>query len=195
MALITSCQASFQSFEDYEQAVEDVEALKVNVQECYSEITKTSEQITSSVREEYVSKSEMELIQQDFQTSITQNSSEIRMDFTSITNEIKEMYRQIKRFWKNISVSKGRSSNLEKSGMPLLQSFRMRNLPLRKTGRGLLIFLIRFWLLPMQKSETSYPLVMRAEVGLIFCQERPEIYQLNGVTLQHKEVRVYGIKR
>lgn len=90
MALITSCQASFQSFEDYEQAVEDVENLKVNVQECYSEITKTSEQITSSVREEYISKSEMELIQQDFQTSITQNSSEIRMDFTSITNEIKE---------------------------------------------------------------------------------------------------------
>lgn len=89
MALITSCQASFQSFEDYEQAVEDVENLKVNVQECYSEITKTSEQITSSVREEYISKSEMELIQQDFQTSITQNSSEIRMDFTAITNEIK----------------------------------------------------------------------------------------------------------
>lgn len=90
MALITSCQASFQSFEDYEQAVEDVENLKINVQECYSEITKTSEQITSSVREEYISKSEMELIQQDFQTSITQNSSEIRMDFTAITNEIKE---------------------------------------------------------------------------------------------------------
>ena len=41
MALITSCQASFQSFENYEQAVEVVEALKVNVQECYSEITKT----------------------------------------------------------------------------------------------------------------------------------------------------------
>lgn len=90
MALITSCQASFQSFENYEQAVEDVENLKVNVQECYSEITKTSEQISTSVREEYISKSEMEMIQQDFQTSITQNSSEIRMDFTAITNEIKE---------------------------------------------------------------------------------------------------------
>lgn len=64
-------------------AVDDISALQVNVQECYSEITKTSEQINSSVREEYISKSDMETIQQDFQTSITQNSSEIRMDFQS----------------------------------------------------------------------------------------------------------------
>ena len=35
MALITSCQASFQSFENYEQAVEDVEALnRLNVLDC-----------------------------------------------------------------------------------------------------------------------------------------------------------------
>lgn len=87
MALLTSCQSTFQNFEGYE---DDLSALEENVRECYSEITKTSEQISSSVREEYISKSEMELIQQDFQTSITQNSSEIRMDFTAITNEIKE---------------------------------------------------------------------------------------------------------
>lgn len=87
MALLTSCQSTFENFTGYE---DDLSALQESVRECYSEITSTSEQISSSVREEYISKSEMELIQQDFQTSITQNSSEIRMDFTVITNEIKE---------------------------------------------------------------------------------------------------------
>lgn len=86
MALLTSCQSTFENFTGYE---DDLSALQESVRECYSEITSTSEQISSSVREEYISESEMELIQQDFQTSITQNSSEIRMDFTSITNEIK----------------------------------------------------------------------------------------------------------
>ena len=88
MALLTVCQHTFQNVQAYDDAVEGVEALKVNVRECYSEITKTSEQIQSSVREMYLSKSELESIQQDFQASITQNSSEIRMDFTAITNEI-----------------------------------------------------------------------------------------------------------
>ena len=73
MALLTICQHTFQNVQAYEDAVEDVEALKVNVRECYSEITKTSEQIQSSVRETYLSKSELESIQQDFQASITQN--------------------------------------------------------------------------------------------------------------------------
>lgn len=66
MALLTSCQNTFQNVQGYEDAVEDLEALKVNVRECYSEITKTSEQIQSSVRETYLSKSELETIQQDF---------------------------------------------------------------------------------------------------------------------------------
>lgn len=83
MALLTVCQNTFQNVTAYEEAVEDVAALKVNVQECYTEITKTSEQIQSSVRETYISKSEMETIQQDFQTSITESSTEIRMDFQS----------------------------------------------------------------------------------------------------------------
>ena len=83
MALLTVCQHTFQTVTAYEEAVEDVAALKVNVQECYTEITKTSEQIQSSVRETYISKSEMETIQQDFQTSITESSTEIRMDFQS----------------------------------------------------------------------------------------------------------------
>ena len=86
MALLTSCQSTFQSMPD----VEDVESLKVEIRECFSEITKTSEEIQSSVRETYISKDELATIQQDFQTTITQSSSEIRMDFTTITNEITE---------------------------------------------------------------------------------------------------------
>lgn len=88
MALLTICQHTFQNVQAYDDALEDLESLKVNVHECYSEITKASEQIQSAVRETYISKSELETIQQDFQASITQNSSEIRMDFTTITNEI-----------------------------------------------------------------------------------------------------------
>lgn len=37
-----------------------------------------------------ITKSDMEMIRQDFQSSITQNSSEIRMDFTAVTDEIKD---------------------------------------------------------------------------------------------------------
>ena len=88
MVLLTSCQSTFHNVKEYDDMKDDVESLKVNVRECYSEITKTSEQIQNTVRETYLSKSELETIQRDFQTSITQNSSEIRMDFTSITNEI-----------------------------------------------------------------------------------------------------------
>lgn len=87
VALITSCQATFQNFSGYE---DDIASLEENIRECYSEITKTSEQINSSVREEFISRSELEAIQKDFETSITQNSTEIRMDFTAITDEIKE---------------------------------------------------------------------------------------------------------
>lgn len=88
MVLLTTCQASFQSMKDYEDVKDDVESLKENIHECYSEISKTSEQIQHTVRETYLTKSELETIQKDFQASITQNSSEIRMDFTKITNEI-----------------------------------------------------------------------------------------------------------
>lgn len=63
--------------------------LKEQVHECYAEITKASNEIMSSVKDTYIEKSELESLQQDFQTSITQNSSEIRMDFTAITDEIK----------------------------------------------------------------------------------------------------------
>ena len=85
MALITSCQATFQNFSGYE---DDLASLEENIRECYSEITKTSEQINMSVREEFISRSEMETILTDFETSIGQSSTELREDFTTITGEI-----------------------------------------------------------------------------------------------------------
>ena len=88
MALLTVCQQTFQNVAAYEEAVEDVEALKVQVHECYSEITKTSEQVQIAVREEYVSRSDLEVIQKDFQSVITETSTEIRMDFTSSLNSV-----------------------------------------------------------------------------------------------------------
>lgn len=87
MALITSCQASFQNVAGYE---DDIAAIQENVRECYSEISKFSEQIRLAVREDYISRSEMATIQQNFQSTITQNSSEIRMDFSTITDELKD---------------------------------------------------------------------------------------------------------
>ena len=67
---------------------QSISNVRTTVQECYSEISKTAEEIRSEVSESYLAKSELETIQRDFQTSITQSASEIRMDFTTITNEI-----------------------------------------------------------------------------------------------------------
>lgn len=71
------------------QLNENISALLADLHECYSEITKTSEQINMAVREEYVTRTELEKIQRDFETVITQNSTEIRMDFTQVTDSIK----------------------------------------------------------------------------------------------------------
>lgn len=70
--------------------VEDnVAALTESVKECYSEISKSANEIVLSVNETYAEKSELEVIKKDFETSITQSSSEIRLDFTALTDEIK----------------------------------------------------------------------------------------------------------
>lgn len=66
-----------------------ISSLAVNLHECYSEITKTSEQIGMAVREEYITRSDLAAIQADFETSITQSSTEIRMDFTQEVNELR----------------------------------------------------------------------------------------------------------
>ena len=65
-----------------------ISSLAVNLHECYSEITKTSEQIGMAVREEYITRSDLAAIQADFETSITQSSTEIRMDFTQEVSEL-----------------------------------------------------------------------------------------------------------
>ena len=72
-----------------EDASKTADLVKEQVHECYTEIAKTSDEIISIVHDTYLEKSELEQLQQDFQSSITQNSSEIRMDFTQITDEIK----------------------------------------------------------------------------------------------------------
>lgn len=74
---------------EFDGTVQDVDALKEQIHSCFSEITKTSNQILSIVHDTYIDKTELESIQKDFQTSITQNSTEIRMDFTAVTDEIK----------------------------------------------------------------------------------------------------------
>ena len=51
MALITSWQATFQNFSGYE---DDIASLEENIRECYSELTNTSEQINSYVREQII---------------------------------------------------------------------------------------------------------------------------------------------
>lgn len=70
--------------------IEDsVSVIKESVKECYSEISKSSGEIVLLVSETYAEKSDLEIIKQDFETSITQSSTEIRMDFTAVTDEIK----------------------------------------------------------------------------------------------------------
>ena len=134
MALITSCQATFQNFSGYE---DDLASLEENIRECYSEITKTSEQINMSVREEFISRSEMETIHKDFETSITQSSTEIRMDFTTITDEIKENVSTNQLLLEEYIRFKGALIELEKSGTPSQQNYPTRNWPLKRMGRRL----------------------------------------------------------
>ena len=189
MALLTSCQHTFQSVAAYEDALGDVETLKIQVHECYSEITKTSNEILSSVKDTYIEKSDIEKIQQDFQTSITQNSSEIRMDFTAITDEIKnnvatnqELLEEYIRF------------NLVKSEMHSLLNSPMKNWHSKKMVRRLHTSLTRAWLLQMQKFETNCPWEMMPEDGLILFQELTVTFPSSGETRYRKGVIDYGFK-
>ncbi len=67
---------------------ESISGVRTEIRECYSEISKTAEEIRSEVSESYLAKTELETIQRDFQSSITQSASEIRMEFTTLTNDI-----------------------------------------------------------------------------------------------------------
>ena len=57
--LLSICQNTFQSLVE----LEAVDSLRVEVRECYAEITKTSEQIQSTVRENYLSKDDLTTIE------------------------------------------------------------------------------------------------------------------------------------
>ena len=81
------CQATLQNFSVYE---DDIASLEENIRECYSEITKTSEQINMSVPGGIHFPLRNGDDPEGFETSITQSSTEIRMDFTAITDEIRE---------------------------------------------------------------------------------------------------------
>lgn len=74
---------------DVDKNTSDTSFLKEQVHECFSEITKTADEILSTVHDTYIEIGALESVYKDFQSSITQSSSEIRMDFTSVTDEIK----------------------------------------------------------------------------------------------------------
>lgn len=135
MALLTSCQATCQNVSAYEDAVDDVAALKINIHECYSEITKTSEDIKSTVRDTYISKSELEIIQQDFQSSITQNSGEIRMDFTAVTDEIKNNAAKNQQFLEEYIRFKGALIELGKIGNAFTAELSNEELSFKENGQ------------------------------------------------------------
>lgn len=82
-------EAADTALETAEGFATDISDLQVSVRECSSEVTRSSAEIMAAVHETYVLKDELAAVQQDFQTSITQNSSEIRMDFTAVTDEIR----------------------------------------------------------------------------------------------------------
>ena len=131
MALITSCQATFQNFSGYD---DDIASLEENIRECYSEITKTSEQINLSVREEFVSRTELETIQKDFETA--QKSAWI---LRPLRMKLRRMFPPISCCWRNISDLKGRSSNWGRLETPLQQNSLMRSWHSKRMGRRLLI--------------------------------------------------------
>lgn len=74
MALLTSCQHTFQSVVAYEDALDDVEILKIQVHDCYSEIAKTADEITSTVHDTYIEKTQLETIQKDFQSTVVKKT-------------------------------------------------------------------------------------------------------------------------
>ena len=178
MALITSCQATFQNFSGYE---DDLASLEENIRECYSEITKTSEQINMSVREEFISRSEMETIQKDFETSITQSSTEIRMDFTTITDEIKENVSTNQLLLEEYIRFKGALIELGKVGNAFTAELSNEELAFKENGQK--IAYISNQSLVITNAEirnTSYPSAMKAGGGLILYREPMGTFQSNG---------------
>ena len=186
MALITSCQASFQNVAGYE---DDIAALQENVRECYSEISKSSEQIRLDVREDYISRSEMATIQQDFQSTITQNSSEIRMDFSTITDELKDNIATNQELLEEYIRFKGALIELGKVGNAFTAELSNNELAFKENGQKIA------YISPMRRFVTNYPLAMRPEDGLTLSQEVTVTSLSNGEARHRKGVIHYGFQR
>ena len=113
----------------------DVSALTESIHECHSEISKSAGDISLMVSEKYISKSELEEIQKDFQTSITQGSSEIRMDFTQITNEIKNTNAENKALLEEYIRFKGALIELGKIGNIFTAELSNEDLSFKQNGQ------------------------------------------------------------
>ena len=108
--------------------------------DCYSEIAKTSDKITSIVHDTYIEKSQLATIQKDFQTSITQNSSEIRMDFTAITDEIKGNVAHNQELLKEYIRFKGALIELGKLGNAFTAELSNEELAFKENGQKIAYF-------------------------------------------------------
>lgn len=102
--------------------------------DCYAEIAKTADKITSTVHDTYIEKSQLDTIQKDFQTSITQNSSEIRMDFTAITDEIKGNVAHNQELFKEYIRFKGALIELGKLGSAFTAELSNEELAFKENG-------------------------------------------------------------
>lgn len=192
MALITSCQASFQNVAGYE---EDIASLQENVRECYSEISKSSEQIRLSVREEYISRSEMTTIQQDFQSTITQNSSEIRMDFSAVTDELKDNIATNQELLEEYIRFKGALIELGKVGNAFTAELSNNELAFKENGQKIAYISNNSLVITNAEIRNSYPLVMKQGDGLILSQETTVTSLSSGEARHHKGVIHYGFQR
>ena len=103
--------------------------------DCYAEIAKTADKITSTVHDTYIEKSQLDTIQKDFQTSITQNSSEIRMDFTAITDEIKGNVAYNQELFKEYIRFKGALIELGKLGNAFTAELSNEELAFKENGQ------------------------------------------------------------
>ena len=102
--------------------------------DCYAEIAKTADKITSTVHDTYIEKSQLAVIQKDFQSSITQNSNEIRMDFTAITDEIKENVAYNQELFKEYIRFKGALIELGKLGNAFTAELSNEELAFKENG-------------------------------------------------------------
>ena len=145
--------------------------MEENIRECYSEITKTSEQINMSIREEFISRSELETIQKDFETSITQNSTEIRMDFTAITDEIKENVSTNQLLLEEYIRFKGALIELGKVGNAFTAELSNEELAFKENGQKIAYISNQSLVITNAEIRNKLSLAMRAGGGLILYRE------------------------